>query len=90
MKAVLEKEYGPVLKQAVHTDWITREEARWVGNRWVVDTYRYLTVWIAAKTPAGKTRAYLTQVRSKKEGAGWGPIHYRGVSDSFELLPANL
>lgn len=90
VKAVLEKEYGPVLKQAVHTDWTTREEARWVGGGWVVDTYRYLTVWIAAKTPAGKHRVYLTQVRSKKEGGGWGPIRYRGVSDSYEILPANL
>lgn len=55
-----------------------------------VGTFRYLGVWIAAKTPSGKTYVYLTQLRSQQRGGTWEPAYYWGVSDSFEMLPENL
>lgn len=83
-------EFGPPLRMASYAPWMVREQAFWRRGGWVVETNRYLTVWVAAKTPKGKTYVYLAQVVSQKNGGQWGPIRYRGVSDSYEILPENL
>lgn len=90
VRAALEAEFGPALRMAKVAPWMVREEAYWVRGRWYVGTYKYLSVWLAAKSPSGKTLVYRTQVVSKKEGGAWGPIRYRGVADSFEMLEQNL
>lgn len=87
---VLEAEFGPVLKAAVHSPWFERHETYWRNGRWYAQTKRYSNVWIAARSESGRTWVYLTQVQATKQGASWGPVSYRGVSDSFEMLPENL
>lgn len=88
--AALKASIGKPLRVVVSSPWDVRKEARFKNGRWHVNTFKYMTVWMAKKTKSKKYMVYRVTVRQRKNGASWGPVKYWSVGESFEVLKKNL
>ncbi len=88
-----ETEFGnkSLLKFVVYSGWEKRTEAKWINDGWVVNTFNYIGIWSAKKTPSGKYRVYRVNLRRRLQSDGsWGALKHRSVGHSYEILKKNI
>ncbi|MCP4294271.1 MAG: hypothetical protein GY786_01550 [Proteobacteria bacterium] len=88
-----EAEFGKnsLLKFVVYSGWEKRTEAKWINDIWVVNTFNYIGIWSAKKTPSGKYRVYRVNLRRRLQSNGsWGALQHRSVGHSYEILKKNI
>jgi hypothetical protein len=74
----------------IYRPWEVRDEARWINDHWVVNTYRYIGANCLAKLPDGKYRVYRVNFRNIQTGNGWGALKHWSVGHSYEILKENI
>jgi len=80
-----------VQRVGIYSDWDQRTEARWINNKWVVGTYRYVGGTLLAELPDGRYRVYRVNFRRTLKGDGeFGDLAVFGIGHSFEVLAENI
>lgn len=93
IKKAFEEEFGnnSLLKFVVYSGWEKRIEAKWIKDKWIVNTFNYIGIWSAKKTPSGKYRVYRVNLRRRLQADGnWGALKHRSVGHSYEILKKNI
>jgi hypothetical protein len=79
------------LRIGVYAPWEERTKAKWLNGVWMVETFKYLGVWMLKKNESGKHLVYQVTMRNKQKTDGtWGPMHYWTIGSSYEMLEANI
>lgn len=79
-----------LLKIDIYRPWEVRDEARWIKDHWVINTYRYIGANCLAKLPGGKYRVYRMNYRNAQQDGGWSELKYWSVGHSYEILEENI
>jgi hypothetical protein len=80
-----------LVKVSIYSPWEDRTEARWVNDRWLVGTYRYIGANCLGKLSSGKYMVYRMMFRNTEQGDGsWSPLEQWSVGHVYEVLEENI
>jgi len=93
IKSAFSKQFSNtrIERMGIKHSWKQKEEAHWIGNSLVINTYKYIDAWIVHKIDSGKYRAYSMSFRKTLQSDGsWSDLAYWGAGHSYEILEENI